>query len=61
MSNHRTILSLKPYKGANITRIHKNGCFIYVHKNAYGELIHRSSLKELKKVIDDIYSLKKAE
>lgn len=48
MANYRTVRELKPYKGAEITRLHKDGIFSYFAFMGDGTTLRARTLKELK-------------
>lgn len=48
MANYRTVRELKPYKGADITRLHMNGSFYYFAFMGDGPILRANTLKELK-------------
>lgn len=52
MANYRTIRELKPYKGINLFRLHKNGEFYYYAFEDDNQITTRS-LKELKRKVDE--------
>lgn len=53
MANYRTLRDLKPYKGADITRVHSNGKFTYYGFMPNGIIIPAMpSLKSLRKEIN---------
>lgn len=51
MANHRTIRELKPYKGAEMERVHKDGRYYYIAYMGDGAIICEHTLKELKKAV----------
>lgn len=52
MANYRTVRELKPYKGAEITRLHSNGAYFYYAFMGDGIVIMEMSLRELRKEIN---------
>lgn len=48
MANYRTVRELKPYKGAEITRLHRNGAFDYYAFMGDGAILHAETLNGLK-------------
>ena len=53
MANYRTVRELKPYKGAEITRLHRNGSFLYFGFMGDGTEFMADSLKELKRMVKE--------
>lgn len=51
MANYRTVRELKPYKGADITRLHTNGSFYYFAFMGDGPILWSNTLKELKEKV----------
>ena len=52
MANYRTIRELKPYRGVNLFRLHKDGSFYYYAFEDDDQITTRS-LKELKRKVDE--------
>lgn len=53
MTNYRTVRELKPYKGADITRLHTKGRFYYFAFMGDGTEFMADSLKELKRMVKE--------
>lgn len=53
MANYRTVRELKPYKGADIARLHTKGKFYYFAFMGDGTEFISYSLKELKRMVKE--------